>query len=91
MVSVHMPSYCPTRWWSKWEVMKALLVAFGDVEDFLVKHHDISPTITSTLRKMLVDVNEKSKLKLELAAVVDAYCEGYLFIGRGWSFSKHAS
>lgn len=72
MSGVRMPSYCPTRWWSKWEVMKAILVTFGDVENFLAKHHDLSPTITNKLRKMLSDVSEKSKLKLELAAVVDA-------------------
>lgn len=54
MVGVRMPSCCPTCWWNKWEVMKALLVAFGDDEDFLVKHHDISSTTTSKLRKMLM-------------------------------------
>jgi len=30
-------SYCPTRWWSKWECMRQLLELFGDV------HADIHP------------------------------------------------
>ena len=26
--------YSPTRWWSKWEVMKQLMDLFGDVQPF---------------------------------------------------------
>lgn len=28
-------SYCPTRWWSQWEVIKQAMDLFGDVEAFL--------------------------------------------------------
>ena len=41
---ISMPSYCPTRWWSKWEVMKVVMVMFGDVELFLTTHDDIVST-----------------------------------------------
>jgi len=40
---ISMPSHCPTRWWSKWEVMKVVMVMFGDVEQFLTTHDDIAP------------------------------------------------
>lgn len=30
-----VPTYSTTRWWSKWEVMKQLMDAFGDVHHFL--------------------------------------------------------
>ena len=38
-------SYAPTRWWSKWEVMKQLLEVYGDVERFLQSHVD-PPALT---------------------------------------------
>lgn len=30
-----VPSYSTTRWWSKWEVIKHMHDAFGDVKSFL--------------------------------------------------------
>ncbi len=36
-----MHTYSATRWWSRWEVMKAILVTFGDVEPFLDNNVDI--------------------------------------------------
>ena len=44
-----MPSYCPTRWWSKWEVMKAVMLQFGDIEPFLRAHDDLAPSTRSKL------------------------------------------
>ena len=38
--SLSMPSYSPTRWWSRWEVYKQLMVQFGDIEEFL-KNSDV--------------------------------------------------
>ena len=32
------------RQWSKWEIMKQILVQFGDIKPFLIKNTDIGPT-----------------------------------------------
>ena len=37
--SVH--SYCPTRWWSKCEVMKDVMIKFGDVQKFIMISHQL--------------------------------------------------
>ena len=66
-----MPSYCPTRWWSKWEVMKSAMTMFGEVELFLSAHDDIAPATCSKLRTILADPAQRSSLLLELAATVD--------------------
>ena len=66
-----MQSYSATRWWSKWEVMKQVLVQFGDVEPFLDNHMDMAPSLTSKLRSLCQDVQKNVYLQLELAAVVD--------------------
>ena len=69
---ISMPSYCPTRWWSKWEVMKAVMVMFGDIEKFLTLHNDIAPATTRKLLEIMSNANSRSLLQLELASVVDA-------------------
>ena len=33
-------SYCPTRWWRKWECMKQLLELFGDVDTFVTSNSE---------------------------------------------------
>ena len=38
-----VPTYSATRWWSKWEVMKQMMDAFGDVQHFL-ENNDLPPT-----------------------------------------------
>ena len=48
------------------------MVMFGDVETFLTAHNDIAPSMMNKLRVILSDLNDKSKLKLELAVIVDA-------------------
>lgn len=35
-------SYCPTRWWSKWEAIKQVHDCFGDVQPF-ISRQDLSP------------------------------------------------
>ena len=69
---IAMPSYCPTRWWSKWEVMKALMVMFGEIQPFLFTNNDIAPATFSKLVDIMSDLNKRSQLQLELASVVDA-------------------
>ena len=45
-----VPTYSSTSWWSKWEVMKHMLITFGDVLPF-IENNDLPPT-----SKKLVDV-----------------------------------
>ena len=40
-IGVSPLSYCPTRWWRQWEVMRQLMVYFGDVEQFLTSNEII--------------------------------------------------
>ena len=64
------PSYSTTRWWSRYEVIKQMHDAFGDVCTFLGNHE--LPTTTTT--KMIDILNSSAncrKLKIELAVTVD--------------------
>ena len=65
-------SYCPTRWWSKWEVMHQLMKVFGDVEPFLRSSDDFSGNTRAKLLEYFADSTKMSTLKVELASVVDA-------------------
>ena len=67
-----VPTYSPTRWWSKFEVMKDVLVKFGDVEEFVRGNDEFSPATKSKLLAIVSDSSKKGQLLLELAAVVDA-------------------
>ncbi len=67
-----VPTYSPTRWWSKFEVMKDVLVKFGDVEEFVRGNDEFSPATKSKLLAIVCDSSKKGQLLLELAAVVDA-------------------
>ena len=40
-----MITYSATRWWSKWEVVKMVMLFFGDIEPFLTRNGDIGPTL----------------------------------------------
>ena len=66
------PTYSPTRWWSKFEVMRDVLVKFGDVQQFVASHEDISPATQAKLMSVLSDAKKRGLLLLELAAVIDA-------------------
>ncbi len=66
-----VPSYSPTRWWSKWEVMKAVMVQFGDIEPFLRAQGDLAPATCSKLLSIVSDPARNAHLRIELAAVVD--------------------
>ena len=65
-------SYCPTRWWSRWEVMNQLLTTFGDVESFLAMPDEFSEKTKGKLLEFFKDLKKRSTLKVELASVVDA-------------------
>ena len=66
-----MPSYSATRWWSKWEVIKMVMVYFGDVLPFLQQNDDIAPNTRAKLLSILNDAQSKCQLLLEMAATVD--------------------
>ncbi len=66
-----MPTYSKTRWWSKWEIMRQILVQFGDVQAFLQQNEDISPATRPKLLEVLNDPRQLIVLKMELASVVD--------------------
>ena len=65
-------SYCPTRWWSKWEVMYQLIKVFGDVEPFLKSSDDFSANTRTRLLEYFENSTKLRSLKVELASVVDA-------------------
>ena len=70
MTNLSMPTYSPTRWWSKWEVLKQVYNAFGDVRSFLEK--DELHASRSQMLEILNDPPSFRKLQLELAVVVEA-------------------
>ncbi len=49
-MGIAVRSYCPTRWWSQWEVIKQAMDLFGDIEPFLASVDDFS---TATRTKLL--------------------------------------
>lgn len=67
-----VPSYSPTRWWNKFEVMHHIHNCFEDVNCFL---HDNSLKLPkATTQKMLEILDDEPrcrKLKMELAMTVD--------------------
>ena len=38
-----MGSYSATRWWSRWEIMKQLMVQYPEIEMFLKNNPDVAP------------------------------------------------
>ena len=66
-----MVSYSATRWWSKWEIFKQLMVQFGDIEPFLNRNADLGRSSHPKLLAILSDQEKLKRLKLELAAVID--------------------
>ena len=64
-----VPTYSVTRWWSKWEVMRHLHDAFGDVPSF-IECNDLPPS-KFKLQEILNDPPKNRKLQMELAITVD--------------------
>ena len=64
-------SYCPTRWWSKWECMKQVFELFPDVDSFVKSNDEFSHTTRSKLIALLNDQAKRVILKVELATIVD--------------------
>ena len=57
-IGCSMTGYSPTRWWSKWEVVKQLVELFGDVETFLRSNEGIAPSTRSTLLSYFDDAQK---------------------------------
>ena len=66
-----MSSYSKTRWWSKWEVVKQVMLYFGDVEPFLLENDDVGPALRPKLLALFAVPHTKSQLQIEMAATVD--------------------
>ena len=64
--------YCPTRWWSKWEVEKQLLDLFGDLEPFFKNGIEEFSTTTCTKLEFLTDPVKMGFLQIEFVAIVDS-------------------
>ena len=62
------PTYSPTRWWSKCEVIKHLHDTFGDIPSF-VEHEELPPSRLK-LQDILNDPPKNRKLQVELAITV---------------------
>ena len=63
-----MISYSSTRWWSKWECMKQIMLYFADIESFLLENDTIGQ---SCRPKLLGFPWLCALLKVELAATID--------------------
>jgi hypothetical protein len=66
-----MGSYSATRWWSRWEIMKQLMVQHPEIENFLTCNPEVAPASHSKLTAFFQDKQKNVYLQLELAAVVD--------------------
>ena len=69
-----MATYSDIRWWSKWEVMKQILVQFGDIRLFLTSDEDFAMTHKPNLLAVLEDP-QQCRL-LQLAACSYYWCWG---------------
>ena len=65
------PSYSATRWWSRFEVIHQVFIAFSDIEKFL-KNDDLPLATSTKLLKVLDDPAKTRKLKIEIVTTVDA-------------------
>ena len=66
-----MSSYSATRWWSKWEVIKDVMVYFTDIEPFLRENEDVGLHLRPKLLNFFHNPQTTSKLRIEIAATVD--------------------
>lgn len=69
------------RWWSKWEVLEQLMREMAEIPTFVLDLHGagLVPKCASKMLQIINDPDAWRKLKLELAATVDAGKEFVLF------------
>lgn len=63
-------SYSPTRWWSRFEVLRQLHDTFGDVPDFL--RTDVTTSGAKAMLQIIDDPPKARKLQMELSMTIDA-------------------
>ena len=66
-----MRSHSPTRWWSRWEVLKQVAEYFADVEPFLRENDHLAPATRQHLVNIFDSIDDAADLELELAALID--------------------
>ena len=66
-----MSGYSSTRWWSKWEVVREVMLYFADIEPFLRENEDLGPHLCSKLLAFFDNPQVTSNLRVEIAATVD--------------------
>lgn len=66
-----MATFSETRWWSRWEIYKQILLYFGDILPFL-QENDLSPSYRKKALAIFEDNQKNVLLQIELAVVVDA-------------------
>ena len=66
-----MSRYSATRWWSEWEVVKQVMVYFGDIKPFLEENEDNGTSLRPKLLSFFHTPQTKSKLQIEIAATVN--------------------
>ena len=64
-------THSPTRWWSKFEVIKQVHDLFGDIPNFL-NTTDLPDVTRTKLTDICGQPQQQARLKIELAATVDA-------------------
>ena len=76
-------SFTKTQWWSKWEVINAVMELFG-IEPFLLEYDNSSSCTCDHLLSILQNGVKRAMLMVKMAAVVDAgrVYEDYLHSGR---------
>ena len=62
LTGLTMKTYSPTRWWSRWEVLKQTLKYFGDVEPFLEENADVGARLRDRLLVIFNDNERKKRL-----------------------------
>ena len=65
-----MCSHSPTRWWSRWEVLKQVAEYFADVEPFLRENDHLAPATRQHLVDIFDSIDDAADLELELAALI---------------------
>ena len=68
---ISIVSYSATRWWSKFELIKQVHDLFVDISSFL-RNDELPSATTRKLLSIIDDAASLRKLKIELAATVDA-------------------
>ena len=65
-----MATYSETRWWSLWEVLKQVMLYFGDIVPFL-QENELASATRGKILAILGDPVKSTRLQVELAILMD--------------------